>query len=167
LSLLQRIFGETKERAPLLPLYRAIVARGRDPFWYREGQVPDTLDGRFDMIAALLALVLLRIEREGEAGREPNVLITEIFIEDMDATLRQIGVGDHVVGKQVANMMSALGGRLGAFRDGPIGDAVRRNIFHDSPPSSEAMILVADRLGAFTAALGETDFETLLGGALP
>ena len=80
--------------------------------------MPDTLDGRFDMIAAILALVLLRLEAEGEAGRGPSVLLTEIFIDDMDGTLRQIGIGDYVVGKHVGRMMGALGGRLAAFRAG-------------------------------------------------
>jgi len=118
LSLLQRIFGETKQRAPLQPLYRFIVGRGRDPAWYREGKVPDTIDGRFDMIAAILALVLIRLEAEGEAGRGSSILLTELFIDDMEGELRQIGIGDYVVGKHVGRMMSALGGRLAAFRAG-------------------------------------------------
>ena len=91
MSLFQRIFGEKQQRAPLQPLYGAIVARGRDPSWYVEGRVPDTIDGRFDMISSILSLVLLRLEKDGEAGHDPSVLLTEIFIDDMDATLRQIG----------------------------------------------------------------------------
>ena len=111
MSLLQHLFGETRQRATLAPLYRAVVTEGRDPAWYRDGKVPDTMDGRFDMIAAVTALVLLRLEAEGEPGRDPSVLLTELFIEDMDSTLRQLGIGDHVVGKHVGQMMSALGGR--------------------------------------------------------
>jgi len=171
LSLLQKIFGETRPRAALAPLYRAAVARGRDPAWYLEGQVPDTLDGRFDMVAAILALVMIRLEAEGEAGRGPSVLLTELFIDDMDGTLRQIGIGDYVVGKHVGKMMSALGGRLAAFRGGAGGpsfaDAVRRNIFHDEPPSDEAVLWVAARLEALDRALGAARLETLLAGALP
>lgn len=169
MSFLQKIFGQTSRRPALDPLYRAIVAKGRDPAWYREGRVPDTLDGRFDMIAAVLALVLIRIEAEGEAGRGPSVLLTEIFIDDMDGTLRQIGIGDHVVGKHVGRMMSALGGRLAAFRDadGAFAEAVRRNIFHESPPSEQAVETVAGRLERFAAALAASSLETLLGGALP
>ena len=171
MSLLQRIFGEKKQRAALAPLYRAVVARGRDPSWYREGGVPDTLDGRFDMVAAVLALVLIRIEVEGEAGRDPSVLLTELFIDDMDGTLRQIGIGDYVVGKHVARMMSALGGRLDAFRQartaGAFAGAVRRNIFHESPPSEDAVDWVAGRLEAFADALDAASLEALLGGALP
>ena len=170
MSFFQRIFGEAKQREPLQPLYRAVVAKGREPAWYRDGQVPDTLDGRFDMIAALLSLVLLRLEREGESGKGPSVLLTEIFIDDMDGTLRQIGIGDYVVGKHVGRMMSALGGRLAAFRAGRepgFRDAVERNIFHEAPPSEAAVAMVAAGLERFAGALGGTALPDLLAGKLP
>jgi cytochrome b pre-mRNA-processing protein 3 len=170
LSLLRSIFGDAKQRAPLEPLYRAIVARGRDPAWYRDGKVPDTIDGRFDMIAAILALVLLRFEGEGAAGRDPSVLLTELFIDDMDGTLRQIGIGDYVVGKHVGRMMSALGGRLAAFRAGReqgFREAVERNIFHEAPPSEAAVVMVAGGLERFAAGLDAADLPDLLGGKLP
>ena len=171
MSLFQRIFGEKRQRAPLQPLYRAIVAKGRAPAWYREGQVPDTLDGRFDMIAAILSLVLLRLESEGESGKGPSVLLTEIFIDDMDGTLRQLGIGDYVVGKHVGRMMSALGGRLTAFRAGraagALAEAVARNIFHEAPPSKEAAAFVAAGLERFAAALDSIPAAELLAGELP
>jgi len=170
LSFLQRLFPDRKRRAALAPLYAAIVAEGRDPFWYRDGEVPDTLDGRFDMIAALTALVLIRLEAEGAAGREPAVLLTEIFIDDMDATVRQLGIGDYVVGKHVGRMVGALGGRLAAFRAGreagSLGEAVRRNIFHDMPPSEAALARVADRLARRAEALDAAPLQALLDGRL-
>jgi len=171
LSFLQRVFGGAKQRSALEPLYRAAVAAGRDPFWYWEGQVPDTMDGRFDMVAAVVGLVLLRLEAGGAGGREPSRLLTETFIEDMDATLRQIGIGDHVVGKHVGRMISALGGRLTAFRaarsgDGSFAAAVRRNVFHDAPPSEEAVALVAGRLEALSRGLDALPTEALLEGTL-
>lgn len=169
MSLLQRIFGEARQRAALAPLYRAIVAEGRDPAWYRDGRVPDTMDGRFDMVAAVTALALLRLEAEGEAGRGPSVLLTEAFIDDMDATLRQLGIGDHVVGKHVGRMMSALGGRLAAFRaarDEGYREAARRNIFHEAPPSDEAVTWVASRLEALMRRLDDAPIEALLAGKL-
>lgn len=171
MSLLQRIFGETKQRGALLPLYRAIVAAGRDPFWYREGEVPDTLDGRFDILAALAALVLLRFEAEGDAGKGPSVLLTEVFIDDMDGTLRQVGIGDYVVGKHLGKMVGALGGRLSALRGAEPGGeafaaAVRRNIFHEAPPSEDAVELVSEGLGQFQQKLGKLSLEALLRGEL-
>jgi cytochrome b pre-mRNA-processing protein 3 len=166
LSFFQRIFGGRKERAQLAPLYAAIVAAARNPAWYREGQVPDTIDGRFDMVAALTALVLLRLEALGEAGRVPSVLLTETFIDDMDATLRQVGIGDYVVGKHVGRMMSALGGRLAAFRGGVGADSVRRNVFHEAPPSEEAVTRVAARLTRFAEDLGAAELDALIAGRL-
>jgi cytochrome b pre-mRNA-processing protein 3 len=171
LSFLQRLFGETKQRAALMPLYRSLVEIGRDPAWYIEGQVPDTLDGRFDILAAVTALALLRLESEGEAGKLPSVLLTEIFIDDMDGSLRQIGIGDYVVGKHVGKMVGALGGRLGAFRDGAeaasLADAVRRNVFHEAPPSDEALAFVAGRLERFSRLLAETPSSSLYEGEVP
>jgi cytochrome b pre-mRNA-processing protein 3 len=166
LSFLRRIFGDTGRREALAPLYRAIVARGRDPYWYRDGAVPDTIDGRFDVLAALMAIVLLRLEAAGEPARAPSVLLTETFIDDMDATLRQIGIGDYIVGKHVGRMMAALGGRLAALRTGDTAAAVRRNIFHDAPPNDAALDAVASRLDAFAAALAATPLATLLAGEL-
>ena len=170
MSFLQNLFPDKKQRAALAPLYGAIVAEGRDPFWYREGQVPDTLDGRFDLIAAVTALVLLRLDAEGEAGRVPSVLLTETFVADMDASLRQIGIGDYVVGKHVGRMMSALGGRLAAFRDardsGAFAEAVRRNVFHDSPPSEAAVGLVAGRLARCAEGLASAPLARLIEGHL-
>jgi len=170
LSLLERLFPDKKQRAALAPLYSAIVAEGRDPFWYRDGQVPDTMDGRFDMIAAVTALVMLRLEAEGDAGRGPSVLLAEIFIDDMDASLRQIGIGDYVVGKHVGRMMSALGGRLAAFREarpsGSLAAPARRNIFHDSPPSEAALASVSARLERLAESLDSVTLEDLIAGRL-
>ena len=151
----------------MAPLYAAIVARGRDPFWYREGSVPDTLDGRFDMVAAVTALVLLRLEALGDEGKRPSVLLTEIFIDDMDSTLRQIGIGDYVVGKHVGRMMGALGGRLAAFRTGDYEAAVRRNVFHEAPPAEGAVAIVAERLAGFAGSLERVGLDALIAGDLP
>jgi cytochrome b pre-mRNA-processing protein 3 len=172
LALLSRLFGEKRQRARLEPLYGAIVAAGRAPAWYVEGKVPDTVEGRFDMIASLLALVLLRLESEGEDARAESVLLTEAFIDDMDGSLRQIGIGDFAVGKHIDRLMGALGGRLQAYREvlGQGGDfeaEAARNIFRDSPPDDEALAFVARGLTAFAAGLGERSREQLLRGDIP
>lgn len=156
----------------MLPLYEAVVAVGRDPFWYQGGKVPDTVDGRFDMIAAVTAIVLIRMEGiEGEAARRASVMLTELFIDDMDESLRQIGIGDYVVGKHMGKMIGALGGRLGAFREAAAsGDylaPVRRNIFDDAPSSEAAVVLAADRLKSLAAALQLVDLDALVAGRLP
>jgi cytochrome b pre-mRNA-processing protein 3 len=170
MTFLSRIFGSKADAAALRPLYDLVVATGRDPAWYRDGGVPDTLDGRFDMVAAILSLVLLRLEAEGEAARRESVLLTETFVADMDASLRQIGIGDFVVGKHIGRMMSALGGRLGAFRSAVDAEAsaqaVRRNIFRDAPPSEEKVAWVAERLREFESSLRAAPLDSLLKGEM-
>ena len=171
MTFLSRIFGDRKERQGLRPLYDAAVRVGREPGWYLEGGVPDTMTGRFDVVSSVVALVLLRLEREGDAANKEAVLLTELFIDDMDATLRQSGTGDLIVGKRVGKLMSALGGRLGAYREALSGEgdlhaAVRRNVFREAPPSDEVVPVVAERLRALHARLADIPREQLLAGAL-
>lgn len=171
MSLFSRFFREKDERAALRPLYDAVVAEAREPVWYASGGVPDTLDGRFDMIALVLSLVLVRIEQDGEAGRAPGALLAELFIDDMDAQLREIGVGDVVVGKHVGRMMSALGGRLTAYRaasDRPaLADALARNLWRGDPPGAAETAVTLDRAEALRAGLPAIPLAELLAGRLP
>jgi cytochrome b pre-mRNA-processing protein 3 len=170
-SFLSRLFGDEKrQRQHLEPLYGAIVAAGRDPAWYLEGQVADTIDGRFDMIAAVLTLVLLRLEQEGDGTKQDSVLLTELFVADMDGSIRQMGIGDLMVGKHIGRMMSALGGRLAAFRNAgadALDAPVARNIFHDAPPSPEALALVARRMETLRDGLAAIPANRLLAGEMP
>jgi cytochrome b pre-mRNA-processing protein 3 len=172
LALLSRLFGERRERSALRPLYDALVAVAREPAWYLEGGVPDTIEGRFDMLATMVALALLRMEAEGDKAKGESVALTEIFIDDMDGTLRQIGIGDFVVGKHVGKLVGALGGRLGALRDAiPDGaalkPAVRRNVFRDGAASDGQVAWVAARLRHLHERLAGTAMEPLLAGAFP
>lgn len=172
MAFLSRLFGERKQRARLEPLYAAIVAAGRAPSWYVEGRVPDTVEGRFEMIASILALVLLRLEEEGDAARVESVLLTEAFIDDMDGSLRQIGIGDFTVGKHIGRLMGVVGGRLEAFRGalaagGGLEAEVGRNIFRDEPPDPQSLAFVARGLKAFAAGLGGRRLEQVLKGDIP
>ena len=165
---LARLFGEKSEEA--LPLYASIVARARQPHWYLAGQVPDTIDGRFDMIACVLGFVVLRLEQE-ESGAPLSAVLTERFVDDMDAQLREQGVGDVVVGKHIGKMMGMLGGRLGAYRDGLAGDgidaALVRNLYRSEAPPPAAVAHVRDSLLAFRAELAATPIAALAEGKLP
>ncbi|SFP95178.1 cytochrome b pre-mRNA-processing protein 3 [Sphingomonas rubra] len=165
---IDRLLGrDTRDEA--LPLYNAVVARARQPHWYVEGAVPDTLDGRFDTIAAVLSMVMLRLETE-PAGAQPAVHLAERFVDDMDPQLRQIGIGDIVVGKQMGRMMAALGGRLGAYRDGlatgRLEEALVRNLYRGTAPAPAALAHVAAQLRAVHAAATATPVAQLEQGVL-
>ena len=124
------------------------------------------------MVATMVALALLRLEREGEKARAESVQLTEIFIDDMDGTLRQIGIGDFVVGKHVGRLVGALGGRLGALREAlvvgsPLEPVLRRNLFREAPVDDSSLAIVSERLRRFHEGLAATAREPLLAGTLP
>ncbi|OAN65950.1 ubiquinol-cytochrome C chaperone family protein [Sphingomonas sp. TDK1] len=169
MRMLQRLFGRT-DRGTAPQLYAGVVTRGRAPHWYTDGAVPDTVDGRFDMIAAILCMVLLRLEIE-PAGIAPSTAVAECFIDDMDGQLREIGIGDIIVGKHIGRMMGMLGGRLGAYRtglaEGSLAPALVRNLYRGEAPSPAALTHVEARLRAFREALAAMPIERVIAGDLP
>ncbi|MGF1549946.1 MAG: ubiquinol-cytochrome C chaperone family protein [Sphingomonadaceae bacterium] len=171
MSYLSEILGGGRESTPHRRLYGAALAIARDPAWYREGGVADTLDGRFDMLAAMLSLIIMRLENMGDEGKGDAARLTEAFVEDMDAQLRQMGVGDLVVGKKVAKMVSALGGRLGAYREalegeGELEEALLRNLYRGDSPPPEALAWTARGLRARHQGLAVMPRAALLEGRL-
>ncbi|MHA6721955.1 ubiquinol-cytochrome C chaperone family protein [Sphingomonas sp. RS2018] len=164
---IERIFGRKDDGAAL---YNAVVATARAPHWYLAGGVDDGIDGRFDMIAAVLSLVLLRLERE--PGAEAlGVALAERFVDDMDPQLREIGIGDVVVGKHMGRMMSMLGGRLGAYRealaDGTLDDVLIRNLYRDRQPAPDALSHVRGSLTDLERDLAATELDALAAGRMP
>lgn len=168
MSFLDSLFGRKNPNIVMQPLYEAIVATGRQPEFYETGAVPDTLDGRFDMICAILCLVIIRMEKEGTAKKE-IVWLTEIFVDDMDGQLRQLGIGDMIVGKHIGKMMSALGGRMGAYREALRGEAsleqaLIRNLYRGEAPDNKAAEFVAARLQQFDASLAQLPISDIIAG---
>jgi cytochrome b pre-mRNA-processing protein 3 len=144
--------------------YAAVVAEARRPIWYRDFGVPDTIDGRFDVLTLVLSLVILRLERAG--ADVDAVHLTECFIDDMDGQVREIGFGDLGVGKQVGKTVSLLGGRLGVYRERVDGPALERALYRGSPPANHiadaALAHVLDLQGRIDA----VPHDALLAGRL-
>ena len=172
MSLLNRLFGSPgpDPKVRLLSLYDQIVAKAREPHWYVEGQVPDSIDGRFDMVSAVLALVLMRLE--DSADHSPDMArLTEVFVDDMDGQMREAGIGDVIVGKHIGKMMSALGGRLAAFRaartDATLLDsAILRNIYRTETVSPDALSHVREQILLLDRSLATQVPEKIVEGAI-
>jgi cytochrome b pre-mRNA-processing protein 3 len=128
--ILQRLF--TRKPNSTAVLYDAIVAAARQPHFYENGGVPDTLDGRFDLIVLHLFLVLERMEGETAGSRQKLI---DYFFLDMDRSLREIGVGDLSVGKKVRKMAEAFYGRITTYTramerdEAALIEALQRNVF--------------------------------------
>jgi len=171
MSLFQKVFGPKEDPAKdaMRPLYAQIVEKARALHWYEKGGVADSLDGRFEMVSVMMSLVLIRLE-QGDSTAENSVLLTEIFVDDMDGQLREIGVGDMIVGKHLGKMMAALGGRMGAYRgglngEGSLDDAILRNIFRGEVPDKAALKHVSDNIKAEMDKLRALDTADICQGA--
>ena len=169
MSLLSRLFAPRPDPAEALgPLWRRVVGIARESGWYSKGGVADTVAGRFDMLTLVLAAVLLRMERE-PALVEPSVRLTERFVADMDGQLREQGIGDPALGKRMGQLVSALGGRLGALReafaadDAALIEAVKRNITFGPDGQPER---VAAELRYLAGQLDALPAEALLAGEI-
>ena len=115
--MLRRLFARlTGEPRRGQALFGAAVAEARRPHWFVEGEVADTLEGRFAVLATVVALIIVRLERDGRAGEAASVALTERFVEALDAEIREMGVGDPALGKQVRRLVGALAGRVERWR---------------------------------------------------
>src|SRR5579885_2019728 len=114
--LLSRLFSTSQidQKPAAAALYRAVVAQARAPAFYVAYGVPDTLDGRFDLIALHMFLVLHRLKSDTDASTVSQALF-DIMFDDMDRSLREMGVGDLGVGRRVRAMAEALYGRMAAY----------------------------------------------------
>lgn len=160
MNLISRLFGKSgDEREAVRPLWHRVVEVARDPIWYRDLGVADTVPGRFDLVTVVLALVMLRMDGD-PAMVSPSARLTELFVDDMDGQLRQSGIGDLVVGKHVGKLMGALAGRMEALRTAlPEGrlavmPVVERNVTltpgADPAPLADAVATLAERIAGLS-----------------
>jgi cytochrome b pre-mRNA-processing protein 3 len=154
-------------------LYRAVVAQARQPRFYSSAAVPDTPDGRFDLIVAHAVLVLRRLHREPETTRHLAQALFDLMFADMDQNLREMGVGDLAVGKRIKAMAKGFYGRLAAYdraleeSDLPaLQAALRRNLYRHSDPPAEAVLTVATYLQREAAHLDAMPLDRLMAGDL-
>jgi cytochrome b pre-mRNA-processing protein 3 len=161
-----KLLGRAPDDTALL-LYTRVIEIARALHWYESGGVPDTLDGRFDMVAAVLSIVLLRLEDVPAAG-PASARLTERFVTDMDGQLRESGIGDIGVGKHIGKMMGMLGGRLGAYRDGlaagDLNQALGRNLYRSGLPDAAAIAHTEAALFALRDALAARPTESVIAG---
>jgi cytochrome b pre-mRNA-processing protein 3 len=146
------LFKRKASRNSVRAVYGAIVAAARHPRYYAEWGVPDTVDGRYDMIVLHAVLVLDRLSREDAAQSFAQGLTNEVFA-DMDRSLREMGVGDLSVGKKVRRMAEVFYGRAQAYRPAleagdaaALGEALHRNVFAGAESRDGADRLAAHAL---------------------
>jgi cytochrome b pre-mRNA-processing protein 3 len=128
-------------------LYGSAVAAARDPFFYTELGVPDTLNGRFDLVGLHAFLLIRRLRRLPAPGPDLAQAVFDAMFSDMDVNLREMGVGDLSVGKRVRKMWEAFHGRAVAYdaamdaADPPaMAAALTRNVWQGAPAAGAAIL---------------------------
>ena len=151
-------------RGTIEAIYGMIVAQAREPVFYRVFNVPDTVNGRFDMVVLHLWAVLRQM-RKSDGGEIASQALFDHFCSDMDANLREMGVGDLTVPKRMQAFGEAFYGRSAAYdmalasgRD-DLAAALGRNILDGRHPNSAGDL--ARYVDAVTQALAGLDLAAL------
>jgi cytochrome b pre-mRNA-processing protein 3 len=164
-------------------LYRTAVEQARRPVWYREFGVPDTPEGRFEMIALHVALVLRRLRREGVRGQALGQRLFDAMFVDLDGGLRELGVGDLSVGTYVKRLAGNFYARLAALDEGlacpaePVAGCetekaeslhpmLRANVYLGARPSDAQVAALACCMAAQDRALAAQDGVALCAGTI-
>lgn len=158
-------FGKSAARKALGGrLYAVLVARAREPGFYREFEVPDTVDGRFDLVALHGWLALEHLK--GEAAQA----LTDAIFVGFDEAMREQGQGDMGLGRKMRQFADAWYGRMTAYGaaadEEELASALERNIYRSRPGNAIRARTLADY--AFAAreylkysADGDLDFGPL------
>jgi cytochrome b pre-mRNA-processing protein 3 len=170
-AFLRRKSEAARRRRTAEAIYRRLAAHARGPEFYAAGGVPDTLDGRFEMVVLHAFLVIKRLQREGEAGRALAQALFDVLFADFDRALRELGVGDLGVGRRIRAMAEAFYGRVAAYEAGLAGAdegilraALRRNLFGTVEPDEDTLKRMAAYLRREDSALGRVPGEAVLAG---
>jgi cytochrome b pre-mRNA-processing protein 3 len=156
------------------PLYGQIVAQARQADFYLAAGVPDTVQGRFEMIALHMFLVLHRLKQDGGQGADLAQDLFDLMFQDMDRNLRELGTGDLAVGKRIKTLAKGLYGRIAAYEQGLNGgvgadgleQALSRNVFADVPVPPGALTALADYLQRSVQALASQPYRDLSAGKI-
>jgi len=162
-------------------LYVAAVAQARQPLFYVEYGVPDTVDGRFDLIILHVYLFLRQLNQlaltdggsaESVQAAQRAQSLFDIMFSDMDRSLREMGVSDISIGKRVKHMVKAFYGRAVAYDEGLTGpdtvlrNALERNLFGTVQPSQNQLAAMAEYLRYQADNLAKASDQDILAGKL-
>lgn len=160
--------GLTAEPSRGEALFSWITAETRAQHWYVEGQIPDTIDGRFAVLATLTALALVRLEQGGDEGNAASVALSERFIEVMESEHRELGIGDPTLGKTVRKLVGSLSRRVGLWRDaietGRWNDAAGDSLYKNPDIGAGVLEHSAEALRRYWDCLAQTEIPALAEG---
>ena len=166
---LRRLRGPDRHERAGFQLYGAAVAAAREPYLYQTVGVPDTLDGRFDLVSLYAFLLIRRLTGEPEPGPKLAQAVFDAMFSDMDINLREMGVGDLGVGRRVRAMWEAFHGRANAYSAAmndvaSLEAALARNVWRGTTPPAGMAAALARTVLAQAARLADQPLAALAVG---
>lgn len=171
---LSRFSAGTPHRRAGLSLYEGIVAQARSEALYRNHGVPDTVNGRFEMTVLHVALVVARLQAEGEDAQDVARATLEAFVADMDDACRRLGIGDMGVPRHVKKAAAAVMDRGNTYHAAiaaprtadadPLADALVANAWATPPDDPAGPRALADYVRRVVASLDAQQGERLIAG---
>jgi len=167
-----RLFRRSDRERAVDELYATVVAQARQPHFYAAWDVPDTAEGRFEMIALHAFLLLRRLKAERQRTATLAQDFFDLMFADLDRNLREMGIGDTGIGKRVKAMAQSFYGRIAAYDagladgDAALGDALSRNVFRGQAAAGGRPLELAAYVRRQAAYLDSQDCTNLLAGRL-
>lgn len=153
--------------------YTVLVEQARNPVFYEQWKVEDTLDGRFDCVIVHLCLVMRRLDDEAERTDVQMFtrFVSEAFFADMDRSLREIGASDTGVGIRVKKMAQAFYGRKKAYSEAmgdetALAEALLRNVYREKEVPAECVASLAAYMGRNQRALQAQSVDAIMSGQI-
>lgn len=171
------LFRRRRNKPAVDAVYGAIVAQARQPYFYAQLPVPDTVSGRFDMIALHAIVVFHRFSGEDKATRAFGQQVFDLFFKDVDESLRELGVGDVSVPKKIKKLAQVFYGSADAYgralKSGDraaLAEALGRNLFADADLNDQDRTVAARALAQYIEAaaadLATQNADTITAGTL-
>lgn len=151
-------------------VYAQLLERALSPKFYTDYEVPDTYEGRFDMVL-LHVFAAMHVALEDERGEAFNQALFDIFFMDMDQSLREAGKGDMGVSKQMRYMMKAFNGRMNRYHasmdsKNAFKEALKLNLYNDHQVAAKSVKAVSDYVFDMIAQLRDKNAHGLFKGKL-
>ncbi|MEH6631871.1 MAG: ubiquinol-cytochrome C chaperone family protein [Halopseudomonas aestusnigri] len=166
----RKLFGRDSDSDAVHDLYVCIITQAREKDFYHEMSVPDSLDGRFDMITLHMFLILRRLKAENKVTAKFSQKLFDLMFSDMDLSLREMGVGDVGVGKRVKVMVQGFYGRISAYEEALTGEGasletvLERNLYGTVKVTPETLIQMKDYVLKQDKYLAEQDISRIMSG---
>ncbi len=150
-------------------LYIKIVDQARQPVFYSDWQVPDTVDGRFEMIILHMFFVLQTLQNKNNEEAEAFAQkLFDVMFMDMDRSLRERGVGDLGVPKHIKRMAQAFYGRVFAYEEGLIDNdmskTIKKNIYNNIEVSDDIIEALTSYIKTQSKAINSQSIEAMFAG---